>query len=205
MSLLDEMAAYTDYLERRVARLETLEEVVPVGAGGWTFITSQLLASDSASITFSNIPQTYNDLMIIWRARSSKVAAPNRELMVAQFNGDTTAGNYDTSRNFGNSRLTCFKDSGYVAIGDVISAAATGDADDFSHGIHYIPSYTDTNWKLTTMGNMGAYGYTTAFGYNGQFTGSWNQYSAVTSIKFYSVSAANLLAKTLIELYGLTR
>lgn len=208
MSFETELAGWIVDLEQRVERLKTLEDAPPGGgAGAWTFIDSDELLADGPSLEISGIPQTYTDLMIIWRARSAKIGVPNRENFVARFNDDAVAANYDSAFGFGNSTLTCRQDCGFVIIGDIISAAATGDAEDFSHGIHHIPEYTNTDYALTSQGVMGAYGYTAVFGYNGNSSGAWKKagYEAVTSIKFFSISAADLIAGSIVELYGLAR
>lgn len=206
MTTDQELVAYAVSLEQRLDRLKTLEDV-GAGGGGWTFITSQELAGVAASVTFNNIPQTYDDLMIIWRGRSSKAGVPNRDRLVAQFNGDTTGGNYDTTYDDANVAGTCYKDIGYVIIGTIISAAATGSANAFSHGICLIPNYRTTDYKKTTEGVSSGHGFTATFGMASQAVGNWQKspYEAISSIKIYLVSASNLLADSTFELYGLTR
>jgi hypothetical protein len=206
MTTDQELVAYAVALEKRVDRLKTLEDV-GAGGGGWTFITSQELAGVAASMTFNGIPQTFDDLMIIWRGRSSKPGVPNRDRLIAQFNGDTTGGNYDTTYESANVVGPCLKDNGYVVIGTIISAAATGSANAFSHGLCLIPNYRTTSYKKTTEGTDSSSDLTAVFGMAGQAVGNWQKspYEAISSIKFYLQSAANLLADTTIELYGLTR
>lgn len=202
-----ELVAYAVSLEKRVDRLKTLEDVGAGAGAGWSFITSQELAGVAASVTFNNITQVYDDLMIIWRGRSSKAGAPNRDRLVAQFNGDTVGGNYDTTFDDANVSGTCYKDIGYCIIGTIISAAATGSANAFSHGLCLIPNYRTTSYKKTTEGMSGCCGFTAVFGMGSQAVGNWQKspYEAISSIKFYLQSASNLLADTTIELYGLTR
>lgn len=203
MTTDSELAAYALALEKRVDRLKTLEDNPVSAAGVWAFIVAQELTVAAASITFDSIPQTYDDLMIIWRARSSKAGVPNRDEFTMQFNGDTIAGNYDAA-----TQGTGYKDGGFLTLGQMISAAATGHADDFSVGIFYLPEYTNTTKKASGNGMMGGYGNTAVFALNTQSSGAWakSPYPAITSIKFFlGVSAANLLADTHIELYGLTR
>lgn len=56
----EESAARVRSLERRVARLETLEE----GAGCLSLIEDILLTAPSADLTFSDIPQTFKHLWL---------------------------------------------------------------------------------------------------------------------------------------------
>ena len=201
MTTESEFASYLISLEKRVDRLKTLEEDPPAVAGAWTFITSQELAIASASMIFNNITQIYDDLMIIWRTRSSKIGAPNRDLFAMQFNGDTIVGNYDTFTSI------CGKDTGYLGLGLPPSVAATGSVNDYSCGIYYLPEYTNTSKKLSGEGTGSVHGYTTIQGWVYMSCGAWSKagYPALTSIKFYFPSGANLLADSHIELYGLNR
>jgi hypothetical protein len=196
-----ELVAYALSLEQRVDRLKTLEDV-GAGGGAMVFITSSELAIASASLTISSIPQLYTDLFIIYRCRTARAVA--QDYLIGQFNGDTTGGNYDTARQANNARNTCFKDSGFVMFGIVPGATAVN-GDDYGSGICLIPEYTSTVQKKSTEAIGGFDRQSATLGINGQCVGSWNQYSAITSIKFYSWAAANLLADTYIELYGLTR
>jgi len=147
MTTDQELVSYALSLEKRVERLKTLEDVGGV-SGSMTFITSQELAVASASITFTNISQAYDDLFIIYRCRTAR--AFGQDYLVAQFNGDTTGGNYDTARQANNSVNTCLKDIGYVVIGIVLGATAVN-SDDFGVGLCLIPQYTNTTQKLTTQ------------------------------------------------------
>jgi len=207
MTTDQELAGYAISLEQRVNRLKTLEDVGAGGGPGWTFISSQELAGVAASITFNAIPQTYDDLMFIWRARSAKNTVPNREWGIARFNGDATGGNYDTAYQDSTSGGTCFKDSGYLIFGTVINSAATGDANSFSHGLFFIPNYRTTTYKKTTEGVSSAHGFTATFGMASQAVGNWQKspYEAITSVVFSLQLGSNFLADTTIEMYGLTR
>jgi hypothetical protein len=58
----------------------------------YEFITKQTLGAEAATVTFSNIPQTFTDLLIVSSARSARTVnlADNLNL---RFNGDA-GGNY---------------------------------------------------------------------------------------------------------------
>lgn len=58
-------------------------------ANGHVLISSQTLASAVASVTFSSIPSTYRDLMVVMQGDLVGNTYWN-----IQFNGDTTAANY---------------------------------------------------------------------------------------------------------------
>ena len=65
----------------------------------YTPIATQTLGSSAASVTFSSIPGTYTDLMLISFAQGQASGGDNR--LVLQFNGDT-ATNYSSTYLIGN-------------------------------------------------------------------------------------------------------
>jgi len=201
-----ELAAYIVSLEERVNRLKTLEDQPQTAAGAWTFIIETELAVASSFVIFGSIPQTYDDLMLLWLARSSTAGVPNRDRIIAQFNGDTTAGNYDTIDTSQNASSNCDKDSGYVVVSHVASAASTGDANSFSAGLWYIPEYTSTAYKKTTEGWGSCPDLISTFGLNSMCNGCWSKTpEAITTFKLYLARGGNFLADSRFELYGLTR
>ena len=60
-------------------------------------IATNTLGSAAANVTFSSIPATYTDLVIVYQA----LAATGNPDMTAQFNGDTGS-NYSATRLSGN-------------------------------------------------------------------------------------------------------
>jgi hypothetical protein len=120
------------------------------------------LASAAASITFSSIPQTYTDLLIVFSARST---VTNTQDVYLQFNGDTSSG-YTMRRLFGTG-------SG-VASDAISSATATGfrvgralgtntTASTFSNCQVYIPNYRSSVAKSASSDQVDENNATASF------------------------------------------
>jgi len=69
------------------------------GSGAMTLIQKQTLGSTVASVTFSSIPQTYTQLLLV----GSFTAQTTNDNIVLQFNGDTTSTHYAWGLSFQNA------------------------------------------------------------------------------------------------------
>ena len=156
-------------------------------------IARQELTSAAASITFSSIPQTYTDLVLVWSGRSSfsdVVVDPQ-----VTFNASTA--NFTGRRLFG---------TGSSAVSDStarnISAdpGATATANTFSNGQLYIPNYTSSVAKSFSTDAVGENNGTV--GYQMITAGLWNDTSAITSIALSYVSG-NFVSGSSATLYGI--
>jgi hypothetical protein len=150
-----------------------------------------------ASIDFLNIPQTYTDLVIKLSARSNGGFAN----MQIQFNGDTTAGNYNWRYIRGTGAAANSSAGGStepsIYLGE---ASANGDtANTFGNHEIYIPNYTSSNRKSVSTDAVSENNGTTA--YTHLIADIWNSTSPITSIKIYS-GTGNLVQHTTAHLYG---
>jgi len=167
---------------------ETLTKLqtITVGAGG------------VSSVTFSNIPQNYTDLIVKYSARvTASSVAPDG--LGIQFNGDTGS-NYKYLQLGGNGSST-FSNSGTTAFqfgGQLTGASATGNT--FSNGEIYIPNYTSSNYKSTSADSVTENNATTA---NQNLVANlWQSTSAITSIKLYDLGSTNFVQYSEFTLYG---
>ena len=117
-------------------------------ANTYTLISSNVLASAAASVTFSAIPATYTDLILRWSGRTTAGSGAGYNALI-QFNGDTAI-NY-SYRNIFNTSSTAV---GSFSAADETSARSTGSinsaantANTFSSVEIYIPNYTLSNNK----------------------------------------------------------
>ena len=86
--LLSEAVRQNKLLEKRVARLETLEGL-SFAAGGWTEIETIIQTDDTETIfTFDNIPQIFLHLVLIFSLRGY-TGAEGVEFLISQINDDT--------------------------------------------------------------------------------------------------------------------
>ena len=157
------------------------------------------LNASTASVVFSNIPQTgYTDLKIVY---SAKAATGGWVGLTIKFNGSSTTYSDLYLQGLGNS----------VATGtNVYSGASvyTGAIEDstftnlFNSGEIYIPNYNSaSSYKSFSVNSVTEAAQTTSF--QEMIAGLWSQYNAITSISLVTSTAVNLAQYSTISLYGL--
>jgi len=157
-------------------------------AATYTPISSITLGASVSSITFSSIPQTYTDLILVYSGTSSITNLPIR------FNSDTGS-NYSYTRAFGDgSGASSDRESnlsyGVYAIGSSQKTLATA----------HIMNYSNTATYKTLLGRGG---YTSS-GYASMFCSMWRSTAAITSITLLgSTSSNNFSSGSTFDLYGI--
>jgi hypothetical protein len=161
-------------------------------------IDSVEVSSPVASITFSNIPQGYTDLKIVYSARvSASGIAPDG--LGIQFNGDT-ASNYRYLQLYGvgNSANTNSGTAAFQFGGQLTGSSAT--ASTFGNGEFNIPNYTSSNYKASSSDNATE---NNAVGANLNFISNlWQSTAAITSIKLYDLGSTIFVTNSTFTLYG---
>ena len=157
-------------------------------------IERQELEADTATITFSDIPQTYDHLELSIYARSNRASSVDD--MFVYFNGDTTAGNYSAQRLSGTSGTVSASTSATEPSITTI-AAANATANEFSAGCITIYNYTKTDRHKHHLASVGTPSRTTLN------SNRWASTAAITSITLDPVSGSNFLTGTTIELRGI--
>jgi hypothetical protein len=148
--------------------------------------------SSATSLTFSSIPQTYTDLVIV--CNSGSVGAANIQL---QFNGDT-GGNYSATILYGigsgapaTGRYTnlteCYIGPGAASLPNSITTTAIGN----------IMNYSNTTTNKTVISNYGNSAIEDT-----SFISLWRNTAAITSIRLFSYSSAYLSGST-FTMYGI--
>jgi hypothetical protein len=151
-------------------------------------IATQTLGSAAASVTFSSIPSTFTDLVIVVNATMS--ASENS--LGLRLNGDTTS-NYSSTAIYG----------------DGVSAASLRQINDTkmylgratsvrnSASLIYVQNYnnTTTNKTVLSRGNSSAIIMATV--------SLWRQTAAVTSITISDYASSNFLTGATFTLYGI--
>ena len=157
---------------------------VTVGSGG------------AASISFSSIPSTYTDLLILYSGRDVRT-------------GDVYS-NWKIEFNGSSSNLSC-----RLLYGTGSSAASGTDttiygwqpgdsatASTFSNNLIYIPNYTSSNYKSVSIDTVEENNTTSA--YMGLTAGLWSNTAAITSITIKSYYASvNQAQYSTATLYGI--
>jgi hypothetical protein len=166
----------------------------------YTPLQSIQLASSSASVTFSNIPQTYQDLIIVVNCASESTNA----FTYLQFNGDT-ATNYSFTQLYGTgSSALSSRQSNYALLfnSDVSMQQTT-----ISFNVIYqIMNYSNSTTFKTSLARQSS---TSAADYNGALAavGLWRNTNAINSIKIQATRGGvnyNFTAGSTFDLYGIS-
>ena len=169
----------------------------------YTLISSNVLASSAASVTFSAIPATYTDLVVRASIRSDRANVADGLFLT--FNSDTASVYSATYLSVNNSSSVV--GSGYANgtptnVYYFYTDGANATANTFSNTELYIPSYTASQNKPLSLTSM-AEGNTAAFSM-GVNAGLWRNNAAVTSINIVSFVGANFVTGSSFYLYGIS-
>lgn len=152
----------------------------------YALIESQTLGSAQATVTFSSIPGTYTDLVVVWSGSTS-----SGNLVKMEFNGDTGA-NYSSTLVWG------------------MSGAASGSSSRYSVGWQFvIPDATQQNTIFHVMDYSNTTTFKTAIGRANVASTSvgasvilWRNTNAITSASL-KTSSDNFTAGSTFRLYGI--
>lgn len=163
----------------------------------YTLIEAKTLASSTASVTFTSIPQTYTDLVV---KTSPRITVANTVGQIeVTFNGSTTS--YTNKRVFGTGSSTSSDSFGtaFIYFGSVNGSTSTSSV--FSSGEMYIPNYTSSNYKSTSAELVQENNITE--GYQFLMAGLWSNTAAITSITISPASPDNFVQYSTFYLYGI--
>ena len=166
----------------------------------YTLISSNVLSSSAASVTFSSIPATYTDLVLRASIRTDDAGVQGAQFRI-RFNGDT-ATNYSRTQIYGNSgAVTSNRTTNGSFLGTLDTNGAGSASNTFSNAEIYIPNYTGTANKPTS--NFGVSEDNNANGvFVGANAGLYRGSSAITSIGCY-VASINFVSGSSFDLYGI--
>jgi len=163
-----------------------------------TLISSQTLASTATTVTFSSIPQTYTDLLIVASARSGY--AGSGDTIVAQFNGDAVTTNYTYRRLIGNGTTSSSASGNFFFVG--YCTGSTDTANTFGSAQLIIPNYSATGIKGGSADSV--YENNAALAIQGIHANSWSGTAAITSVALTAPSATAFQIGSIFSIYGLT-
>jgi hypothetical protein len=158
------------------------------GGGAMELISTQLISSSTASVTFSSIPSTYKHLQIRYTGNNS--GGTNGSIQL-QFNADTGA-NYASHYLQGNGSSVSSAQAGNS---NWIIGPNFGYSVGASAGILDILDYTSTAKNKTVRG-LG--GYAVGQYYVSLISGVWLNTSAITSV----LVQGSFVSSSRISLYG---
>jgi len=163
----------------------------------YDFIQQITVTSPALQYTFSSIPQTYTDLVVILEAKSNQTGTSYNSVRVT-FNNDTTASYCDqylyggtTTGNIGASRETGY---GYMAWGDMAQAG--------QNVLGFTRVDINEYAKTTKFKQCVGIGGSNIGGYYGAHL--WKKTEAINRIDFYRDGGANSVASpSKFTLYGI--
>ena len=170
-------------------------------ANTYTLISSNILASDTASITFSSIPSTYTDLVLRYSARLYTDGTSARYPFYIGFNGSSGTAHSDTVLRGNGASAASFRSTSSPGLPDNPATAELSTANTFASGELYIPSYTVSQYKPSNL-----------FGVNENNTSSETMYAnaglyssntAVTSLVLFNSSTYTFVSGSSFYLYGI--
>lgn len=153
---------------------------VTVGSGG------------ASSITFSNIPQNYTDLVVKYSIRCNR-ASPNYGDMSVRFNGTTT--NYTQRNVLGDGSSPSSSTALYVGIDSAFATVNT-----FSNIELYLPNYSGSankSFSMDTVTENNATEVRTVLS-----AGLWSNVAAINSINILEINGNSFVQYSTATLYG---
>lgn len=161
----------------------------------YELIASQTLGSAAATVTFSSIPQTYDDLVIVTSIRGDRAA--NADSVIIKFNGSSSS---YTRRNLTGDGSTASSNTSTVI--NTYAPAATAASNTFSNDETYIPGYAGSAYKSASMTSVREDNATNALVV--AMAALWSSTSAITSIEFSPLFGTNFVTNSSFYLYGVT-
>ena len=169
----------------------------------YTLISSNVLSSSAASVTFSAIPADYTDLVLRCSSRDTQASVTDYYLNL-NFNGDT-ATNYSITSiyNFGSAAASdrwTSQTNGYIYQDN----SATATANTFANIEIYIPSYTvSQNKPYSSFGAPESNVANLSTRSVSAVAGLWRNTAAITSIVI-APPTSSFVSGSSFYLYGIS-
>ena len=165
-------------------------------ANTYTLIESKTLSSNTASVAFTSIPQTYTDLFFRIAAKSTGTRTATGVNFA--FNGSSS--NFQSIRLYGNGGGNGVYSAGNFAVAAVGTQSAADGV--FSNGDIYISNYTSANAKPFSTDNVTENAASDAIA--DLVAGLWVQTAAITSVTFTTDTGGEFfVANSTFYLYGI--
>jgi hypothetical protein len=166
----------------------------------YQLISSNVLSSSAASVTFSSIPATYTDLVVRMSTRNDQASVFGGILY--ELNGDTSTTYSTTFVRGSGSAILSDRRSGTPnnAAYFLLSTGNNATASTFGSSEAYFPNYAGSNYKVASAFTVSENNATTA--YAGATANLYSASTAITSIKILSESG-NFVSGSSFYLYGI--
>ena len=157
----------------------------------YTPIATTTLGSATASYTFSSIPSTYTDLVLVFNGSASS----GTPLVTLQFNGDTATNYSDTTLSGNGTSATSGRDS---SVAQIYASGADSLTTGISQLIVNLQNYSNTTTYKTIITRSG-----NAANGTSAVVGLWRSTAAINSIKVFNHTATNFAVGSTFTLYGI--
>jgi hypothetical protein len=151
-------------------------------------IGAQTLTANATSVTFSSIPQTYTDLVLITYTQYTSASIH----CLLQFNSDT-ATNYSNTYLYG---------TGTSALSGRESATGCytgrGSTTEYGSGVANIQNYSNSTTFKTVVSRGGLAGSLTI-----AYAGLWRNTNAISSLRVFAASSSSFTTGSTFTLYGI--
>lgn len=164
-----------------------------------TLISSQVLSTSAASVTFSSIPQTFKSLRLVVSARGTDTGLARNDLSI-KFNGSSTSYSGSVIRGY-DSNLVGSTTSSTTFFDMDRTPAGLATANVFGNAEITIPNYSEASNKAASVDAVAENNSSTSW-YVSLSAGLWSNTAAITSITF-APSAGSWATGSSFYLYGI--
>jgi hypothetical protein len=163
-------------------------------------IARQVLTGTTASVTFSDIPQTgYTDLVLVASMRTNRNAAT--DVAKVRFNGATSDTSHSTRGLEGDGSAIQSFNIGYCSLGTTNGNTSTSNT--FGSLEVYIPNYAGSTSKSYSATGLQENNAASAFIL--ALAGRWDSTNAITSFSITSELSSSFLTGSSFFLYGISK
>jgi hypothetical protein len=161
-------------------------------------VSTVTLGSAATSISFTGVPQSGTDLLILFSARTTEDANG----FLVDINGDT-ASNY-TSRILGGNGSSVFSSSSTdVALLGFSTVPSSATANTFSNGSIYFPNYTSSTAKTGSTDSVTENNGTVSTQLIAALR--WAGTAAITTVRLWQPAGRTFVQNTSASLYIITK
>jgi len=165
-------------------------------------IEAKTLDSNTSTVTFSLIPDTYTDLVLLASLRCS---ATDSQGVLCRLNSDTGNNYHFRSVYVGSGSAKgsyTSRNASSVTFGSAQNTNAPSNT--FSSHRLYIPRYTSSFYKSLVQESVSEHN-TNASAYHDYTNGFWRNTAVITTIAFTIYNGSNFLAGSTFYLYGINK
>jgi hypothetical protein len=164
-----------------------------------TLIAHQELGSTQASITFSSIPATFTDLLVVGSLRTTRSDGFQSQIGIL-LNGVGTSMSGRNLAGSGSSVSSFTRSTPFVIIGS--APAATFTSNTFGSFSLYLPNYTSSANKSFSSDTVTENNATASE--QAIVSGLFSSSAAISSISFTDLNGHNYVQNSSVSLYGIT-